>query len=227
MLSKNLCDIANLYKIIGYKFKDAELLSRALTHSAVGDKNYERMEFLGDSILGFVVSESIYGKFPNLNEGELTKFRASIVCEATLFEVSENLGLADYVNFGKSLAELGAREKESIMADVIEAVIAAIYFDSGLDAARRFIMGCMTEIVERDYGSFLKNDSKSYLQEAIQRTKKTTVSYELIQTKGPDHDKTFTMNVLCNGRVVGYGEGKSKKLAEMAAAQDAIDKMRL
>jgi ribonuclease-3 len=217
----------SLQEIIGYRFKNPIHLKTALTHSAADHHdNYERMEFLGDSILGFIISEHLYHNYPNLSEGELTKFRSMIVCEASLYEVAEDIGLSRFVDFAKSENDLNAREKISILADVFEAVTAAIYLDSSSIAeAKRFVMTYMADIVKRDFSDYSRNDSKSYLQEIVQGQKKSTVTYTLVDSFGPDHDKTFIVNVLDGANVLGHGRGKSKKAAEQAAAQDALVRM--
>ncbi|MBQ1372527.1 MAG: ribonuclease III [Oscillospiraceae bacterium] len=217
-----------LQKIIGYTFKDQSLLETALTHTSYanevykdGLKSYERLEFLGDSILGFTTADYLIGAFPQMHEGELTKLRAELVCEASLAVTAQKLGLGDYLRLGKGEEAGGGRRRVSIIADVVEAVIAAIYLDGGLSAAKCFIY----TYVLADTGARLKlnTDYKTMLQELVQQKKNQSLSYELLSESGPDHDKQFSVRVLLNGNEVGRGDGTSKKRAEQAAAKTAVE----
>ena len=217
-----------LQKIIGYTFRDQSLLDTALTHTSYaneiykdGLKSYERLEFLGDSILGFTAADYLIGAFPQMHEGELTKLRAELVCEASLAVTAQKLGLGDYLRLGKGEEAGGGRRRVSIIADVVEALIAAIYLDGGLNAARRFIY---THVLA-DTGARLRlnQDYKTMLQELVQQKKNQSLIYELLSESGPDHDKQFSVRVLLNGEEVGNGDGTSKKRAEQAAAKAAVE----
>lgn len=217
-----------LQKTIGYTFRDPSLLETALTHTSYaneiykdGLKSYERLEFLGDSILGFTTADYLLGAFPEMHEGELTKLRAELVCEASLAVTAQKLGLGAHLRLGKGEEACGGRCRASIIADVVEAVIAAIYLDGGLTAAKRFIYS----FVLADTGAKLRlnTDYKTMLQELVQQKKNQTLTYELLSESGPDHDKQFSVRVLLNGQEVGHGEGTSKKRAEQAAAKTAVE----
>lgn len=220
-----------LQEAIGYSFRDLSLLETALTHTSYanevykdGLRSYERLEFLGDSILGFTAADYLFGAFPELHEGELTKLRAELVCEASLAETAKKLDLGSYLRLGKGEEAGGGRQRASIIADVVEAVIAAIYLDGGLTAARRFIYNFV--LVDVKARVQLNADYKTMLQELVQRKKNQQLSYELLGESGPDHDKTFSVQVLLNGSPIGTGEGTSKKRAEQAAAHQALEKLR-
>ena len=217
-----------LQKTIGYSFKNISLLETALTHTSYaneickdGLKSYERLEFLGDSILGFTTADYLLGAFPALHEGELTKLRADLVCESSLAETAKTLRLGEYLRLGKGEEAGGGRTRTSIIADVVEALIAAIYLDGGLPAAKRFIY----TFVLTDTGEKIRlnTDYKTLLQELIQQKKNQSLYYELMGESGPDHDKEFSVRVLLNGEPVGAGTGTSKKRAEQAAAREAVE----
>lgn len=219
-----------LQKTIGYNFKDSALLETALTHTSYanevykdGLRSYERLEFLGDSILGFTTADYLLGAFPGMHEGELTKLRAELVCESSLAETAKKLRLGEYLRLGKGEEAGGGRSRTSIIADVVEAIIAAIYLDGGLVAAKRFIYS----FVLTDAGAKIRlnTDYKTMLQELIQQKKNQSLSYELMGESGPDHDKEFSVRVLLNGRPVGAGSGTSKKRAEQSAAREAVEKL--
>ena len=217
-----------LQTTIGYTFKDPSLLEKALTHTSYaneaiqkGLESYERLEFLGDSILGFTTADYLIGAFPELHEGELTKLRAELVCEASLAVTAQKLKLGDYLRLGKGEEAGGGRRRTSIIADVVEAVIAAIYLDGGLRAAKRFIYAhILADTGER---LRLNTDYKTMRQELIQRKKNQSLRYELLSQSGPDHEKQFSVRVLRNGVEIGRGTGTSKKRAEQAAAKLAVE----
>ena len=217
-----------LQKTIGYTFRDLSLLETALTHTSYanevwkdGLRSYERLEFLGDSILGFTTADYLLGTFPEMHEGELTKLRAELVCEASLAETARELGLGDHLRLGKGEEAGGGRRRVSIIADVVEAVIAAIYLDGGLPAAKRFIYDhVLTDAKARIR---LNADYKTMLQELVQQKKNQALSYELLGETGPDHDKEFSVRVLLNGVPVGTGAGSSQQRAEQAAAREAVE----
>ncbi len=219
--------IAEFESVIGYEFKDKELLKIALTHSSYANENKmpvnnERLEFLGDSVLGFVTAEYLFSQFKGRPEGELTKLRAAVVCEKSLFRFAEKISLGQYIFMGKGEEHSGGRNRPSIVSDAFEAVIAAMYIDGGIDAVRPYILGFIKDAVKRE-ASF--KDNKSLLQEEIQKNKGNTLVYEEIGESGPDHEKVFSFVVKLNGKVIGQGEGKSKKEAEQAAAGDALLKL--
>ena len=219
--------IKDLEAAIGYSFKNITLLQNALSHSSYANERWhdslrsnERLEFLGDSILGMVTAEYLYCNFPNRPEGELTRMRADMVCERALAAVAERIGLGKHLLLGRGEEAGGGRNRDSILADAVESVIAACFLDGGMEAARKFIdTFVLTEVPVQK----LRNvDYKTALQELVQQKKNQTLVYELVAVSGPDHDKHFQMNVLLNGKTIGSGEGKSKKRAEQAAAQAAI-----
>ena len=217
-----------LQKTIGYFFQDPSLLETALTHTSYanevykdGLRSYERLEFLGDSILGFTTADYLGRAFPRLHEGELTKLRAELVCETSLAETARKLHLGEHLRLGKGEEACGGRSRTSIIADVVEAVIAAIYLDGGLEPAQRFIYAHI--LADTKTKIRLNTDYKTMLQELIQQKKNQLLTYELLSETGPDHDKKFSVRVLLNGRPVGTGSGTSKKRAEQAAAREAVE----
>ena len=216
---------------IGYRFHDRNLLATALTHSSYANEkhgeaqSYERLEFLGDSILGLVTAEFLYKHEPSLPEGRMTRLRAELVCETSLHKTALALGLGSYMRLGKGEEHTGGRERPSILADIVEAVIAALYLDSGMAEARRFIMARVLNDVQ--FGdSHRGGDYKTQLQEVVQRKSNQVISYRQVGESGPDHDKTFTFEVLINGVVSGQGSGKTKKEAEQMAACKALETYR-
>jgi len=213
---------------IGYEFKNPALLKEALTHSSyVNGKNHhsnERLEFLGDSVLSVVVSKYL---FENLDkpEGQLTKLRASIVCEHSLYPFAEKIKLGEEIFLGKGEENSGGRHRRSILADAFEALIAAIYLDGGLEAARNFILPFIPPLETLKSGRLLVGDYKTILQEIIQQNPEEKVVYELADESGAAHNRIFTSNVLLNGQIIGTGVGLSKKEAEQNAAKEAIQLM--
>lgn len=209
---------------IGYTFKNKELLKTALTHSSYANENKlphdnERLEFLGDSVLGFVTAEYLFEEYKSRPEGVLTKLRAAVVCEKSLFRFSKKISLGEFILIGRGEEHTGGRNRPSILSDAFEAVIAAMYLDGGMEVVKPYILSFIKEAVKRE-ASF--KDNKSLLQEEIQRTKGNVLSYEETGESGPDHDKRFTFVVKLNGEIVGSGEGKSKKEAEQAAAGNSL-----
>ena len=216
-----------LQENLEYTFRNISLLENALTHSSFanearnGTKSNERLEFLGDSVLSIIVSDYIFKEFKNIPEGDLTKLRASLVCEKSLCRFSRELNLGEYLKLGKGEDKGGGRERDSILADAFEAVLAAIYLDSGMDAARTFVLRFVTsELVETNDDVF--KDYKTALQEIIQRNPEESVNYILTGESGPDHDKVFEVEVRLNSNIIGRGTGKSKKRAEQIAAMQAL-----
>lgn len=221
---KNIDEFEN---IIEYKFKNKEYILEALTHSSYSNENKEydfneRLEFLGDSVLSIVVSEYLFKKERNLPEGELTKLRANIVCEESLSEAANEINLGIYMLLGKGEEATGGRYRMSILADAFEAVIAAIYLDGGLEPARVFILKYMEGIICDSRKGKIFRDYKTHLQEVLQGKGESNIWYRLVDEKGPDHNKRFIMEVGINERVLGIGEGKSKKEAEQIAAKKAL-----
>ena len=212
---------------IGYRFKDRGLLYEALSHSSFANENKkhrnsnERLEFLGDSVLSIVVSDYIFEHFKHLPEGELTKLRASLVCEKALFQFSKKIELGKYIFLGKGEELTGGRERASIVSDAMEAVIAAIYLDGGIEPARKHIMAFLPEDITPETSRAF-HDYKTVLQEVIQKNPEEHIEYHLSSEEGPDHDKRFTVQVLLNSNVIGTGVGRSKKAAEQNAAREAL-----
>ena len=214
---------------IGYHFRDRELLQTALTHSSYANEkhgeaqSYERLEFLGDSILGLVTAEFLYAHEPALPEGQMTRLRAELVCEASLHKTALALSLGDYMRLGRGEEHTGGRTRPSILADMVEAVIAAIYLDSGMDEARRFILGHVLKDAEIS-DTHRVADYKTRLQELVQRKSDQHIAYVLAEESGPDHDKHFKVEVCLNSNVIGRGGGRSKKEAEQQAAAAALER---
>ena len=211
---------------LGYTFQDASLLENALTHSSRANESRgrlqsnERLEFLGDSILGMVVADHLYRSHPDLPEGDLTRTRAALVCEESLVEVARELDLGEYLRLGKGESSGGGRERPSIQADAVEAVLAAIYLDGGIGSARKFVQ---KYILSREVAGLTKPlDHKTALQELVQRESGQVLRYRLVGEEGPDHNKRFFVEVDLNGEPIGSGSGRSKKEAEQMAAQAAI-----
>ena len=222
-------DIEDFQDIIGYQFSDIKLLKQALTHSSYANEhrmskfeNNERLEFLGDAVLEIITSEFLFRKYDRMLEGELTKFRASIVCEPTLANFSKEISLGDYLMLGKGEDNSGGRLRSSVLSDAVEALIGAIYLDGGLEEARIFVESTLLKDVEKRK---LFVDSKTHLQEIIQKNSDNAVEYAIIGEKGPDHSKLFEVAAIHDGDEIGHGFGRSKKAAEQEAAFDAIKKL--
>lgn len=218
--------LEELEEKIGYCFQDKSLLRQALTHSSFSNeqkinkwKNYERIEYLGDAVLELISSDYFYHTYPEETEGNLTKMRASAVCEQALAITARELQLGGYMVFGKGEEQNGGRERESIIADAVEAIIGAIYLDGGLEQAKKFIHGFVLNDLDHKR---LFYDAKSILQERIQEAKLGELTYELIREEGPEHEKNFVMEARLNGETIGTGQGKSKKTAQQHAAYDAL-----
>ena len=229
---KVIYNISKFEEIIDYRFENKNYILEALTHSSYSNenKNYkfnERLEFLGDSVLSIIVSDYLFKTEKNLPEGELTKLRANIVCEESLSEVASKIKLGEYLLLGKGEEATGGRERISILADALEAVIAAIYLDVGIENSRKFIFKYMDEIIEDSIKGKIFRDYKTYLQEVLQSRGEQNIWYKLIEEKGPDHNKRFVMKVGINDEVLGVGEGKSKKDAEQVAAKAALKSQNL
>ena len=220
--------IKDLEAAIGYKFQDISLLQNALAHSSYANERWhnslmsnERLEFLGDSILGMVVAEYLYRTFPDRPEGELTRMRADMVCEKTLAAVAGRIDLGRHLLLGNGEEQGGGRTRNSILADAVESVIAASFLDGGMEAARAFIQKFI--LVEVPVKKLHNIDYKTGLQELVQQKKNQVLTYTLVGQSGPDHDKRFDVEVRLNGKVVGVGSGSSKKRAEQDAAHAAME----
>ena len=222
--------IKDLEAAIGYRFGNITLLQNALTHSSYANERWhnslmsnERLEFLGDSILGMCVAEFLYRTFPDRPEGELTRMRADMVCEKTLAAVANRIDLGKHLLLGNGEEQGGGRSRNSILADAVESVIAASFLDGGMEAAKQFIQKFI--LVEVPVTRMHNADYKTALQELVQQKKNQVLSYTLVGESGPDHDKHFEVEVKLNGKVVGLGSGSSKKRAEQDAARVAIEKL--
>ena len=213
-----------------YSFKNKALLTNALTHSSYanevrnGTTSNERLEFLGDSVLSIIVADYLYHKFNNMPEGELTKLRASLVCEKSLCAFSRELGIGEFLLLGKGEEKGGGRERDSILADAFEAVLAAMYLDGGMEIAKEHVLRFVLPELSHTNDDVFK-DYKTALQEIIQRNPEENVTYILTGESGPDHNKSFEVEVRLNSNVIGKGTGKSKKAAEQAAAKEALTLM--
>ena len=221
-------DIQKCENSIGYTFKNKKLLEEALTHTSFAYENKtisnERLEYLGDSILEFVMSEHLFLNYKNLSEGEMTKVRANVVCEDSLYEVAKKHNFSDFLFLGKS--EINSQNsKKAIMADSVEAVIAAIFLDSNLENAKKFIIDNLKDVAKTASEHVGMKDYKTVLQERLQVNGEVKIQYEVIAEDGPDHDKTFVVEVTCDGKALAIGRGKNKKNAEMEAAKSALENL--
>ena len=232
LTAKRKGELLELSARLGVEFKDLTLLHKALIHSSYAneakEKNIvhnERLEFLGDAVLELASSTYLYMQFPQMPEGQLTKTRASIVCSTSLAELARTLHLGDYLLLGHGEEMSGGRDRQTNLEDVFEAVIGAIYLDQGWEAAKDYVVRQLMPLFAKvEQGGILK-DYKTILQEVVYQEAQQTVSYELVSTSGPDHDKTFTFNVKITGKVMGTGTGRSKKEAEQKAAKEALAKI--
>ena len=221
-----------LEKKLNYTFRDPGLLGEALSHSSyanehrsAGLRSNERLEFLGDSVLGFVTAEFLFLQHPDLPEGDLTRIRAALVCEQSLYEVARKLDLGRYLKLGRGEEAGGGRQRTSILADATEAVFAAVYLDGGIGAASTLIHRVLLDAEKEEVVEERRRDYKTALQELVQRQADQVLTYRMIGEEGPDHDKTFLAEVLLNGTQVGTGSGHSKKEAEQSAAKAALRKL--
>ena len=222
--------IKDLETAIGYRFHNISLLQNALTHSSYANERWhnsllsnERLEFLGDSVLGMLVAEYLYRNFPDRPEGELTRMRADMVCEQTLAAVANRIGIGEHLLLGHGEEQGGGRSRNSILADAMESVIAACFLDGGMEAALGIVQKFI--LVEVPVKKLHNTDYKTGLQELVQRKKNQTLIYALVGQSGPDHNKQFVVEVSLNGSVVGKGTGTSKKRAEQDAARDATERL--
>lgn len=213
---------------LNYEFQEPELLNTALTHTSYikgeGRKaaHNERLEFLGDAVLELSVSEYLYKNYPKLNEGQMTRARAVTVCEPTLFAAAQKLGVGNYLRLSHGEENTGGREKPSILSDALEAVIGAVFLDGGMEAAKKFVLSFAVADIEKAVAGASAKDFKTQLQEFVQMEHRGSVKYELTGQSGPDHKKTFMMQVCLNGEVIGRGQGRSKQEAGQACAKEAL-----
>ena len=219
----------DLFKRLNIKVKDIDLYNSAFSHSSYANEHkkkidYERLEFLGDAVIDLVISEYLYQK-SNLEEGQMTKLRASYVCEDALYHYSTDLELNKYLKVGHGEEKSGGKNKKAIVADIFEALMGAIYLDLGFDTVRRIVLDIVVPYIEDEEVVFF-NDYKSSLGEAVQTDNKS-LQYEVVKESGPDHDKSFVVAVIVDGITLGKGEAKSKKEAEQQAAKDALEKLAL
>ena len=225
--------LTELQEKIGYQFAKEGLLRQALTHSSFANEKHmkklsdnERLEFLGDAVLGFVSAEHLYRRHPDLPEGELTRIRAALVCEESLHEVAQSLQLGDFLLLGKGEESGGGRRRPSILADAVEAVLAAVYLDGGIDKARELIHRVLLDKEQEQVVESRRRDCKTELQELVQRKPNQELHYALVSESGPDHAKVFAVAVTLNGQTIGLGSGHSKKEAEQSAARSALEQMK-
>ncbi|MCL2859868.1 MAG: ribonuclease III [Oscillospiraceae bacterium] len=211
---------------LDYTFKDKNLLKKAFTHVSYANEkkceNNEKLEFLGDAILEFVVSKYLYDNHNNLTEGEMTKVRASVVCEASLYDVAKKFNFSDFLYIGKSERAMKGNYRPAVLADSVEAVIAAIFLDSDMEQVEKFIINNLSDIIKDSSKNVGLKDYKTVLQEILQEHGDVSIKYNTIKEQGPDHKKTFTVELLINNKRTSEGQGSNKKQAEMNAAKEAI-----
>ena len=227
-----MADLAALQQTLGVSFNDLSLLEQALVHSSYINErpgfaptSNERLEFLGDAILGFIVAEELYQRFPQFSEGEMTKLRSSLVCRDALSRIARAISLGNYLYLGKGEEASGGQRKPANLAGALEAVIAAIFLDQGSITTRDFVLRSLDKELDRVLSQGVEADYKSQLQELIQSRQQQTPTYNVIEAGGPDHDRTFTVEVRLGDTVLGRGSGKSKKVAEAEAARSALDQL--
>ena len=223
-------ELLELEKKIGYTFENKELLKTALTHTSYAYENNvesnEKLEFLGDSILEFISSKYLFNNYKNLKEGEMTKVRATVVCEESLYKIALKHNFSDFLYLGKSESSNNANLSKAILADSVEALIAAIYLDSNLDRAEDFITHNLEESIKIASKNVGIKDYKTVLQEKLQINGNVDIKYYILKESGPDHNKLFESKVECNGKILGRGKGKSKKASEMMAAKNALERLK-
>lgn len=227
-------NLSELESIIGYTFKNKQNLVLALTHSSFANeskneriKSNERLEFLGDAVLNIIISENIFMEHSGLSEGEMTKARSNIVCEPSLAKYANDIGIGKYLLLGKGEELTGGRTRVSILSDAFEALIGSIYIDGGIAEAKRFVYEKMKELIEGSINGIVFMDYKTQLQEIVQKNSDQKISYEIVEEKGPDHNKLFVIQVKVADKVMGLGKGRSKKEAEQNAAKSALEKVNI
>ncbi len=214
-------------KKIGYEFKNKELLTTALTHSSYGNerkcKNNERLEFLGDSVLGFVTAEYLFNRLKDTPEGSLSKIRASLVCEQSLYEISKKIDLSKHILLGHGEEMSGGRKRPSVVSDAFEALLAGVYLDAGLEVAKKWLLEILDDAFDDAISGTRRRDYKTELQEYLQQTRKDRAEYKVASESGPDHNKHFEIEVVLDGKVLARAGGSSKKEAEQAAAKLVLE----
>ena len=222
-------ELEQLEHNIGYTFKNKDLLIKALTHTSYANENRiesnEKLEFLGDSILEFLSSKYIYRNYKNLKEGEMTKVRADVVCENSLYIIAKRHNFSDFLLVGRSQITSKGNERPAVLADCVEAIIAAIYFDSDLEHAEKFIIENLKDAIELASKNVGLKDYKTVLQEKLKINGDINITYNVLEELGPDHDKVFKVEVRCNSKQLAMGTGKTKKSAEMEAAKKALENL--
>lgn len=223
-------DLEKLENEIKYTFKNKELLKKALTHTSYANEkrieSNEKLEFLGDSILEFISSKYLYSNYPSLKEGEMTKVRATVVCEKSLYKIAKKHNFSEFLYLGKSEQLTGGKDRPAILADSVEAIMAAMYLDGGLKEVEKFIINNLKEEIEIATKHVGDRDYKTVLQEKLQEHGDVRIVYEITKEEGPDHNKSFEAQVSLNGKVLAKGKGKSKKEAHMQAAKKALENMK-
>lgn len=235
MQKKRMQQLQNFCKIIGIEMDNLSLLDMALTHTSysnevkgrVKPQHNESIEFLGDSVLSVIVSTYMYKNFPKLDEGKLTKLRAYLVCETSLYKFAKKICLGDYLLLGNGEEQSGGRDRPSLLADAFESVLGAYYLDQGLERAQIYLLGVMQEEIDYICAQGVYSDFKTNLQEYLQRDGDVDISYRIVNSSGPEHNKIFTAEVMLHGKSIGKGSGRSKKDAEQHAAQDALQSMHM
>jgi ribonuclease-3 len=229
--NKRKKELEALQQIISYNFSDLSLLNTALTHSSYTAnrqevlEHYERLEFLGDSVLSMVISKYIYKSCKEMAEGQLTRIRANVVCEQSLYIAATEINLGKYLLISKGEELTGGRTRPSILADAFEAVIAAIYLDGGLSKVKVFVINMLNKTIKQAIHNKIISDYKSFIQEHIQKSSQGKITYKLLSEEGPDHSKNFEMAIMLDDKCLGMGKGNSKKEAQQAAAKDAVEKL--
>lgn len=220
-------DMHNFMKNLGYEFKNEQLLVTALTHTSYAHEkkveSYERLEFLGDAVLQLLTSRYIYKNYPDFPEGKMSRMRANIVCEATLFQIAQKLMIGEYALLGKGEDLSGGRQRASILADMVEAILAAIYLDGGIEKAQEVIFDAYGDIIDAAAKGLLNNDYKTMLQEELQKAGSVLIEYLLVKEEGPAHAKIFTMAVSMENKILGSGSGRTKQEAQQMAAKNALE----
>jgi len=221
--------LEQLQQSLGYRFADIGHLQQALTHPSyhneqeAGSGDYQRLEFLGDAILGMLLAETLFGRFPEADEGKLSRSRAQLAEQCTLAGIARERGIGEYIRVGRGEEQTAGRDKDSILCDVLEAILAAVYLDGGLEASRRVVLALFDELLDAPWGSAASRDAKSELQEALSARGLAPPEYRLAEESGPPHDRQFRFLVLVEERVAGEGQGRSKKIAQQAAAARALE----
>ncbi|TYQ13323.1 UNVERIFIED_CONTAM: ribonuclease-3 [Acetivibrio alkalicellulosi] len=225
--------IKKLESIIEYSFKDKNNIALALTHSSYANEyknqkliSNERLEFLGDTVLNMIISENIYSNYSHLSEGEMTKFRSNVICETSLARCAKKINIGEYLLLGKGEENTGGRNRISILSDAVEALIGAIYIDGGIENTKPFVLHQMGEMIDESIKGLIFMDYKTQLQEVLQKGNDKKIIYEIIDEKGPDHNKVFVSQVKVDGIAAGTGKGRTKKEAEQMAAKSALETLK-